>query len=743
MSRSKHDRSRGSSNRVSLSKKNLNGLLVGKGGLRNGGITGAAYLENGYLIIPAAAGFRAKSSIKNALEAIGISSDISPKGGKDFVQISPTEFRKFKNILKRWKAASTSTNPTDHEDSKIKVFGPEANQDLHNLVTEIDEDQQGVYSFNQDSGSREMLRQQLREMHYGKQERNNPNLDINHFSRYSPLDHILNHRGTIGINVNGDIVINPEYQAMDISSTLSYADIKEQQEAVQIWYDSSKLTEQEVKDIQHLKAGLAINAPLGKTQKQYMLELEEKASYLAVRGEVKQLYTMRKARNIGDLVLQQPRSRIIYYTNFPKLQGHESLDVLKFVRRDNGQLQKYQKLKEKFKAVIKLQVIVANANNEGLDVVTPNAFFYALKDSNELAKAKVLFAQAVREVAEETDPDKYPDFKGLFVHDTLGMKEIMRGDVPQGMEKVILGNENKAGTTRALQDWAQRKLRTPLKINVIVHNQDASSPQLAGSKSNFRVAEALMGEAIGAVGNGALGSRAEQAKEENDTRQFGGGIECVFNPNMNKSLLKPAIMHAVSIKDQPTEPSIPMQNVQPPLSPRFHNTNAVRAEQQPQQLPFSNKKAKKIVPNQTATDSGSIVNDRNFTKFQKIYKALYDGDNLFKRQSSASKNLYHAKSYDQKIADEINKHIQNKPKSRAAEAWNIMKDYEKNPHRNKKLELFKSIYLVSSRGFFSIRGINVEQYNKMEDIEHLDKTTHKRTRKILEDLKDLDGPGIT
>ncbi|MBT4963460.1 MAG: hypothetical protein HON32_04705 [Francisellaceae bacterium] len=271
-----------------------------------------------------------------------------------------------------------------------------------------------------------------------------------------------------------------------------------------------------------------MNMPKGTKFNEYKLHLEQLSSYVVVRGEVKQLHEM----NEDATPLDPPRDRVIYYATFPKLQSSFkplSKDFTDFCK-PNGTNRKWSlksdkedDLKNKFKDVIRLQARVAAHNKEGLDIVTPNAFLEGLTLEDQI-KAKKLFAKAVVEVASEPE---MPGFKGFFVHSSDEMGSALSS-------------------------------ASSLNVPIVMHDGDASSPQLAG-QGKIKVSETIMGEGCGAVGNGALGSRANKAKEENDTRMLGGFSELIFNPNCNKALLNKNRFKALS--------SSPLQSAVLPKSP--------------------------------------------------------------------------------------------------------------------------------------------------------------------------------
>ncbi len=410
----------------------------------------------------------------------------------------------------------------------VNGFG-KIDTDLQNITTELSQANPD-YAFDPDFDSRERLRLQLRDMHAGQSHRENLDVKIHTISENSPLNKLLNEKD-VGIFENGEILASdhPEYNTKNKKATILASDIKNAQENIQIYYDPAKITQREIEDIQILKMKGEVKPPANMDIDTYKNHLEEVGSYVVIRGEVKQYYTMSKANNINEQILDKPRDRVLYYANFPKLQGNQSNDVKKYV--NNGKLQNEDGLKDKFKDVIRLQIIAAAANNEALDIVTPNAFFGALTPGDEQDKAKKLFARAVAEIATEKAPD---GFKGLFIH-----------NAPFRLLDEI--------------EKFSSKIQTPL----IVHDGDSSAPQLASRRgNNFKIAEAIMGEANGPAGNGALGDGGNKAKEENDSRQIGGAVQLTFNAAFNPKLLDMSFAKKVNLHNEKERESFPNPNLE-------------------------------------------------------------------------------------------------------------------------------------------------------------------------------------
>jgi hypothetical protein len=342
--------------------------------------------------------------------------------------------------------------------------------------------------------------------------------------------------------------ISPQKQEQNVlkkCSLVKVSDIRTWQQHVQVWYDSKHVTPAQVLDIQRCKAGI----PLENENKDpyYRHKLECLSSYVVVRGETRQIYEMADQPQLLD----KPRKRIIYYATFPKLQytnkkgtsfeyftsGEDKKGKGGKPVRDLDQ-SKIEKLKEMFKDVLRLQIQVAAHHKEGLDVVTPNAFFYGLTEGSQ-RQAKRLFYQAVAEVAAEKG---HLEFPGLFIHTDyhcqVELEEI----------NTIFQDAN-------------------LLIPVMLGTGDAAAPQLAAQGLDdypvTNVADCIMGEGLGCVGNAAtIVGAANNAKEEMDTRLMMGLNIAVLDPNYNSLLLniesyRPIVSaHSVELDEKQAEADV-------------------------------------------------------------------------------------------------------------------------------------------------------------------------------------------
>lgn len=347
-------------------------------------------------------------------------------------------------------------------------------EDSYDIVEQIKADKD-KYGFKQSASGRETLRKLTRHIE---------GLQLNDPTKKSVYKE--NHEAPIAKLCRGEDYTVPQEVLVKcgiISNTplvVKGADVVAAREKVQLYFMQDKITAQQVEQIQQAKINGATVADHKK--------LEQLASYMLVVGEAQQ-YNEVDGSVIPASDLPN-RKRVLYYGAFPKLTGN-SLDCKMFVSNGHA-LKNVEELKEKFKDIIKMYCFVAAQRGEGLDIVTPDAFFRGLSMFNEQDKAKAVFIDAAIEVMQDINHnEKFDGFKGLFLHEE-GLPKISR---------------------------------------LYSNTGDASSPNRVAleQKLGFRVAECIMGEPLGKVGNGAIFSRANKAKEENDTRESCGTIQAVFN----------------------------------------------------------------------------------------------------------------------------------------------------------------------------------------------------------------------
>lgn len=366
-----------------------------------------------------------------------------------------------------------------------------------------------VYGFETDAQGREKLRQLLRVLHgYNK---NNTAGDIALIQPGAFMEK-LQQGQDLYLASNHFVSTDPSLKQG--VSRISAADVKQRQKDVTVYFDSTKITAQEVHKVQQLKAGETVNL-----QPSVIKDLESKASYVVIRAETKQYCTM----DAQATVLAKPIARVSYHSCFPNLESKQSKDYVEFADSQGRLKNDGTPLKEKFKDILRLNRDVAAHHQEGFDVVTPNAFLYGLERDVEQPKAKQLFAQAVFEVAQEDCP---VGFLGFFVHE---QNDIFQDQVDHYDD-----------------------IKTPIMVG---QGADASAPTRACAALNNGcvVAEAVMAHPLHPAGNGAIGARADQAKEENDDRVMLGDIEWMFSPKLNPKLLNTATYQPMASLNTPVQ----------------------------------------------------------------------------------------------------------------------------------------------------------------------------------------------
>lgn len=332
----------------------------------------------------------------------------------------------------------------------------------------------------------------------------NANLSLSSPIVASPLNNLCTTPAAQIIDVNGtNITVNSFMPAM---------------QGVQLYYDSNKVSQQEVADIIKLRSGAAVPSPTAETAGKYALRLESLSPYVVMRGTVTQYLDANGAEIAPSLEL------VSYYNTFPKLTRDYHTHIptydyeyfclypvtTKGQPSNNGWLKPnlIDELKEKFKDSIRLLVHVAHLNNEAVDILTPDAFFGGLLDS-EKTRAKNLFNEAILEVAQEPG---HENCKGIFTH--FNIDPSYTSAVP-----------------------------------VVNNTGDNTSPQKAANANSIatKIAVLVMGEGIRAVGGGAAApGKALAAAEERLTRTSLWGTK-IFCPAFNNRLLDQSQYKAVDI----------------------------------------------------------------------------------------------------------------------------------------------------------------------------------------------------
>lgn len=341
-------------------------------------------------------------------------------------------------------------------------------------------------------------------------------------------------------------------------SIIRAATVKKQQQNVQIWYDPTKITPQQVRHIMLLKAqrridkgelteefkalGITVINNKGEFHQAlelYRKKLEELSSYYVIRGKTTQFYNQD-----GSLVNPPDGSdKILYYGTFPSLQRGTN-DFNKYVK--NGKLttnpEKIVELRKKFEATLRLHIAIAAANNEGYDLLTPNAFFYGLNEGEDRLNAKRLFVEAVLNVVTGPCPQ---GFQGLFIHKEGGLWDALE----------VMGQN--------------------CQCPVVLTSHDSSAPARMGG---MPIAEALMGDGLNPAGNKAYALKMNNAREEGETRKSIISVQATFNLNNNPAL-------GIEKNYRPIQPS-PLERKEGRLElkrkddnrPRFETKSAIEPE---------------------------------------------------------------------------------------------------------------------------------------------------------------------
>ena len=332
----------------------------------------------------------------------------------------------------------------------------------------------------------EQLRQCLRAMH--GYERTKASADIAGCEKGSPLAELLGGQTIYMWRDKSETMISTTKPSGGKFLQLDGASVLKAQKEVQTWVDDDRISSQEIADILAIKSGKGIKAP--KELAGDKASLEKQAESITVRSKI---FMTHKAT--GEL-LDQPREHIIYHACYPRLNDG-SKDQLEFASGRTGSAVlkpgKLVELKERYKQVILQQMKVASANGEDIDLQTPNAFLYGLAQE-EQKKAKLLFQEALYDAAREAqkkDNDQiYSGLEAIYVHSA-------EGGIPDELKGFVFHNTG-----------------------------DAFSPDRIGQENGGRrVAVCIMSDGLGKVGNGALGSKANSAMEENVARLCSGTLE--------------------------------------------------------------------------------------------------------------------------------------------------------------------------------------------------------------------------
>lgn len=296
---------------------------------------------------------------------------------------------------------------------------------------------------------------------------------------------------------------------------------------------------------QKVRAELSVGNP-GFDFEKYKEILEKISPFLLYRFKSKQTFHMDKD-GIDFAKDRESQIRPFYYNHLPNLQTDKPFwgyftDRARPIKLDDGKEvpqavltpQGELRLIEIYKSAVNLQLRCAAENNEGCFLMEPNAFLYGLEESNR-AVAKDIFLQAaveaIRDFKNGKTDDEIKKLGPIFLQSKAAKRRAEKG------EEIDLS-----------------QIHQSIELH-IVEGMDASYPHRAGLK----VAQQVMGDALGPVGNGALGKRADNGAEENLCRQMPMML-CVMAPQNNPQLLDPKWLEANLININASQKSKPKPN---------------------------------------------------------------------------------------------------------------------------------------------------------------------------------------
>lgn len=353
-------------------------------------------------------------------------------------------------------------------------------------------------------GGMDQLRQCLRAVH--GYERASEHADIAKCSNGSPLAKLLKGETIYMWRDKSETQFSTTKPSNGKFLELDGAKVVAAQKDVQMWVDSN-VADQDLAEILALKSGKRSNISVERRK-----DLEKNAEGIVMRSKI--FMTHKPTGELRDA----PEEHIIYHACYPRL-NNGSDDQLYFASGPAGAAvlreDRLDELKERYKQVILRQLKVASANGEDIDLQAPNAFLYGLAGP-EQKKAKQLFQQALYEAAREAkgNAQVFGGLKAIYVHGTAD-------GIPDDLKDFVFDNTG-----------------------------DAFSPDRIGQENGGRrVAACIMSDALGKVGNGALGTRAERAMEENVARGSSGTVEAsgpAFNENCSKDENRRSFSNAVA-----------------------------------------------------------------------------------------------------------------------------------------------------------------------------------------------------
>lgn len=282
--------------------------------------------------------------------------------------------------------------------------------------------------------------------------------------------------------------------------------------------------------------------PQGSNRDEYKAFLARCAPYVLYRFEAAQTFSLDAIGGVkllpdGDI---RKQSRPFYYNYLPNLDNHVPNDRAEFCigSNNNRKITRPTALLERYKAAIKLQLTCAAANKEGCFITEPNAFFYGLGkpslfgwqgDDEQEKGRKIFLAAAISAVEEFSRSSLAQQLGAVFIQSTVA-NEANKGF------GIVDSDHNDAETM--FQGWEEIAEKVVAIKNIklaVTSNIDSASPNLYGQCG--KVAQPIMGDATGRVGNMAFAQdQAANAAEENLTRQA-PEILCVIDPKFNDNLI--------------------------------------------------------------------------------------------------------------------------------------------------------------------------------------------------------------
>ncbi len=297
---------------------------------------------------------------------------------------------------------------------------------------------------------------------------------------------------------------------------IEHGNIDKFQNNIDFIYDLEEINKSEIENIFKIKADIE-----KATTREMKDKLTQKGSYLVFRAEAPRII------NDDGTLHTKGEVDIFYFANFPDLSRTDKPDFKewgatnsrgKFIFESetlNGKQVKRGYLskegKEKFikkcRKIILLQAELASKHEEGIDILTPNAFLDGLT-AKEKQNANILFAKAATEAClviskiNKQNPDNSPfkNLKSLHFHD-IGI---------DGFQNEFSKKSNKI----TIPIFVSSKFDNEQSVCKSAANK--ASKKLKGNK----VASCVMGNVLSKIGNGAFSDFGTWGAEENDIRRY-------------------------------------------------------------------------------------------------------------------------------------------------------------------------------------------------------------------------------